>query len=187
MHGVSIVRGIDLSGQLGGDEVLGLEKTIRVPVDLGPVLLEPEQLGQAGARVKDVAGPLVEGLGADSLPDLAGLGNRAGISMDQGCVKRLAVCIHGQTAQHLAAQADHGDSSHLPRVTLDQFENAAGVGLPPVVWVLLGPARLFVSGRVGKRRRTDRASVRPVKDCLDAAGADIAGQDGDVCFHGLIS
>ena len=125
---------------------------------------QPEELRRREARERAVAGQRDQPVEADALLDLGALGAGAlVVPEDRRAGSRVAALVEGDEPVHLAREPDR---------PLGQPRAHGLRGAPPVLGILLRPARLRRRERVAlrlgdaRRRRRDR-------DALDAGRADV--------------
>ena len=168
-----------LAGELEEDVLLAVEQPARALPQVGPLLLEPEDLGQHVLGRGHVGGVLVTGrlrVSGDS---------RRSACMTLRTSSQLSMRRHGpavlvdrQQVEHLRRDADAQRSlrGSMPAVR-DHLAGGGGDGLPELVGVLLGPVGARVVDLVGLVGRLHDAALQVGQHRLVAAGAGVVGQD----------
>ena len=131
------------------------------------ILGHPQQLGGGEARKGDVGGVAAEHLPAHLMVEPVHLGGSAAIVPQNGGAQHLPLVVQSHQAVHLAP---HPDARHLGGVhPLQQLGDAGHTGRPPVLGVLLTPARLGkIQGVVPAHRAAHRS--RPIHQQEFAGG-----------------
>ena len=152
------------AGQPQADEVLGQHQLREAGRGFGLMAPQPQQLGRLEAGAGAVAGDRDHPLAAEAAVDLVAFGVRAGVVPEQGRADRLAIVVQEYRAVHLPGQPDRGDGTvagggREPQQDVDR-------GPPPVLGLLLGPARSRRQQRIagagpGAHRALGREQRRP--------------------------
>ena len=104
-------------------------------VDVRLVPAEPEDLRRGEARERAIARERDQAFEPDPLLDLLTLGGRALVVPEDRRTKHVAALVEADEAVHLSREADRR------RLHVESFE-CGGARAPPVLGILLGPARL---------------------------------------------
>ena len=160
------VCGVDrpLAGEAQPDVVLRQQDVANPGVRLGLVPAKPQELRRREARQRPVAGQRDQPVEADEPFDLCALRSRALVVPEDRRADDTVVGIQRDQAVHLARQADR---------PVRQPRQAGLRGAPPVVGILLGPARLGRRERVRLLGARDQFAVGGDRDALDAGRADV--------------
>ena len=134
--------------QAEGQIAVGLEHLLRLFIDLGQVLLVPQHLGQSVRGGQGVAAAGENLPAAHTGLQFLAEGARPGVHPDGGVAQGPALLVQGDGAPALAvdAHACHLTGGH--GAAFPQPPEGPAHGLPPLLGVLLRPARLGVEHRV---------------------------------------
>ena len=163
------VGGVDraLPGEPEADVVLR-EQDVRDPrVDVRLVPAQPQELRRGEARERSVPGQLDQARQADALLDLRALGARALVVPEDRRPQHRVVGPERDEAVHLTREAER--IAVLPA----ELGQRRAARLPPVLGVLLGPARLRGRERVLALDAGEHLAGRRDRDRLDAGRADV--------------
>ncbi len=156
-----------LPGEPEANVILREQNVRDPPVDLGLVPAQPEELGGGEARKRTVSGQLDQTTQADALLDLGALGAGALIVPEDRRPQHRVVVAEGDEAVHLAREAER---VAVPPAELGQGRLARP---PPVLGILLGPARVRGRERVLVLDAGEHFTRRRDRDRLDAGRADV--------------
>ena len=157
-----------LAGQTEPHVVLRQEDVMDPCVRLGLVLAQPEQLGRREAGQRSVAGERDQPLETDARLDLLAFRRRS------------LVVPEDRRPQHPLVRPERDQPVHLPRQAYGACGQASQAGLgraPPVLGVLLRPARMRGGARVALVRRCEDLALRRDSDRLDPGGADVEADE----------
>jgi outer membrane protein TolC len=170
------------AGHAEADVVLGAEDVGNFGENFGLVLADPEQFGESEVGEGGVGGEFDEAFGADFGGEPVALGLGALVGPDEGRSEDLEFGVEHDAAVHLAGEADGFDGGGVA-CGCGGFEGSGDGelgGAPPVVGVLLGPARVLgVDGGVVGGVRAENFAV-----AVDEHGARASGAYVDAEKHG---
>ena len=177
--GVGIVAAVH-AGETVVDIVLGKHDLRDAREVLRLMLAHPQQLRRREARKGDVRRERRELFLADDVVEIFHLLAGAPVVPEDGGPYHPVLIVKGDEAVHLSAHADAADAAFV-RV-LRQLEDAALYGFPPVVGVLLGPARLREGERIVLGHLVEDRARLVHKQQLDGRGTEI---DADIVLDNV--
>ena len=136
---VRVVRDV-LARKAEGDVVLGKHDLADGREVLGLLLAQPQQLGCGEPHVRDVAGVAGDCLPADVPVEASHLVAAAAVVPQDGGADHAVPPVQRDEPVHLPAAAHARNLAGID--ALEQLGNPVAHGIPPVVGVLLAPARL---------------------------------------------
>jgi hypothetical protein len=137
-------------------------------VQLGLVPPHPQQLRRGETRQCTVPRQLDEPRQPDSLLDLRALGGGALVVPEDRRAQQTVLGVEDDEPVHLTGQSNRP----LGQLTQHVFR-----GEPPVLGLLLRPARLRPRERVSRARRAEQAPLFVDRDALDRGGADVEADE----------
>ena len=176
-----------LAGEAQADVVLGEQHELRLRVDGGLVVADPEDLGGSEAGERDVAHGTNELGPADARVDLVALGPRALVVPQDRGPQHVPRGVEQDEAVHLAGEADRG---HVVARRTGVGEGLADAGRgarPPLVRVLLGPERLRGLEREGRGGRGHHPALLVDQERLGARRRDVDAEEEALHVNGFSS
>src|SRR5918995_2556009 len=166
------VGGVDrpLAGEPETNVVLGQHDAVDACIDAGLVPPEPQQLRSGEARERAVAGQRDQPLELEPLLYLGALRRRALVVPEDRRTEDVASFAQAYEAVHLAREPDAAISDTEPR-------QSGLTRAPPVLGILLRPARLWRRQAVVLLRRCDHLSLGRDRKCLDAGRSDVEADE----------
>ena len=162
------VGGVDrvLAGQSQPHVVLRQQHVADPRVDVGLVAPQPEQLRRRESGQRAIAGQLDQPVEPDALLDLGALRRRALVVPEDRRPQHALRLVEARRARASAREADRPTRRR-------QLRERRLRGAPPVLRILLGPARPRRRERIPCSARASTSPSRRDRDPLDAGRADV--------------